>query len=347
MKYGIDISCFQKNIDYKKVIDNQSFVIIRVGYGVSYLPDKQKDSMFEEHYDNLYNKIPVGAYYYQYAKTEENAKKEANNCLKYLNGKSLDLPIFYDIEDSSVQGLSTEELTNVALAFCEVIKKAGYRAGIYCSAYWAKNELDMSKFTDEEIWIASYGSNDGNLQEKNKYKGNHNIWQYTSRGYVEGVNGYVDLNIMYEDDSNNSNEIEKPIYKPVYSGDDNIRNVQSWLNSQYKLNIKEDGYYGIETKSALVKALQLELNLQFNAKLSVDGIFGPATKRSCIIVKQGARGNITKTIQAMLYCKGYNTNGIEGIFGGGTTRAVRQFQSNVGISRDGIVGPNTFEKLFK
>ena len=49
----------------------------------------------------------------------------------------------------------------------------------------------------------------------------------------------------------------------------------------------------------------------------------------------------------MLYCIGYNTNGIEGIFGNGTASAVRKFQGDIGISVDGVVGKNTFEKLFK
>lgn len=59
------------------------------------------------------------------------------------------------------------------------------------------------------------------------------------------------------------------------------------------------------------------------------------------------KGNITKLIQCMLYCRGYNPNGIDGIFGSGTERAVKSFQSNNGLTSDGIVGKNTFEKLFK
>ena len=137
--------------------------------------------------------------------------------------------------------------------------------------------------------------------------------------------------------------------KPVqtFTGDETIRNIQKTLNQRYNTGLVEDGYYGPKTKAGLVKGLQTELNNQFKKSLNVDGIFGTKTKETCINVRQGAKGNITYLIQAMLYCKGYNTNGVEGIFGKGTTSAVRKFQTENGIAVDGIVGKNTFEKLFK
>ena len=90
MKYGIDISSYQRNIDYNKVIKNINFAILRVGFGVNYLPESQKDNQFENHYKGLYGKIPIGGYYYAYANAIGEGKKEAENCLKYLNNKKLD-----------------------------------------------------------------------------------------------------------------------------------------------------------------------------------------------------------------------------------------------------------------
>ena len=149
----------------------------------------------------------------------------------------------------------------------------------------------------------------------------------------------------------NTTAVENPTaeIKPVQpaSGDETIRKIQQTLNQRYNVGLDEDGYYGPKTKEGLVKGLQTELNNQYGKGLNVDGIFGAKTKAACINVRQGAKGNITYLIQAMLYCKGYNTNGVEGIFGNGTTSAVRKFQSNMGISIDGVVGKNTFEKLFK
>lgn len=138
-----------------------------------------------------------------------------------------------------------------------------------------------------------------------------------------------------------------PTPTPTPSGDKQIRDIQEWLNNQYGTGLNVDGYYGPKTKKAMVIGLQTELNKQYNAGLSVDGIFGPRTKAKCPNVRKGARGNITKLIQAMLYCRGYNTNGVDGIFGSGTDSAVRKFQKNNGLTVDGIVGKNTFEKLFK
>lgn len=130
------------------------------------------------------------------------------------------------------------------------------------------------------------------------------------------------------------------------NADSIISNIQSWLNDTYDTGLKVDGVYGSLTHKALVKGLQIELNKQFNAGLNPDGIFGAKTRAACITVKEGAKGNITRLIQSMLYCKGYNIV-IDGIFGNDTVAAIKQFQSNNNLVVDGIVGKNTFEGLFK
>ena len=125
-----------------------------------------------------------------------------------------------------------------------------------------------------------------------------------------------------------------------------IATIQTSLNEKYGLNISADNIYGNETKKALVKGLQTELNKQFGSKLAVDGIFGTNTYNACINVRRGAEGNITWLIQSMLICKLFNINA-DGIFGSATESAVREFQKRNGLSQDGIVGKNTFSKLFK
>lgn len=144
--------------------------------------------------------------------------------------------------------------------------------------------------------------------------------------------------------------LSKAIYTPEPpkpSGNETIKYIQTTLNQKYNTGLNVDGYYGPNTKKGLVKGLQHELNVQFKAGLVEDGIFGARTKASCPIVRKGASGNITWLIQAMLYCRGYNTNGIDGIYGDGTFNAVCNFQKNNGLIADGICGKNTFEKLFK
>ena len=126
--------------------------------------------------------------------------------------------------------------------------------------------------------------------------------------------------------------------EPSHSGGA-IAEVQSWLGCA------ADNIYGPDTKRHLVRKLQSELNSQFGAWLSVDGIWGPKTRAACVNVRRGARGNITRVLQGALICHGYDTNGFDGIFGGGTESAVRSYQSDHGLSVDGIAGKATFASL--
>lgn len=131
------------------------------------------------------------------------------------------------------------------------------------------------------------------------------------------------------------------------SGDETIKYIQNKLNARYNTSLNVDGIFGPLTKKAMVKGLQIELNTQCGARLNIDGIFGSLTKSACPNVKQGMKGNITWLIQARLYTLGFNTNGVDGIYGSGTKNAVAKYQSSVNIASDGICGKNTFEKLFK
>lgn len=144
--------------------------------------------------------------------------------------------------------------------------------------------------------------------------------------------------------SETSNEIIHQPQENVQKG--NVARIQSILNERYGLNISVDNIYGNETKKALVKGLQTELNKQFGSKLAVDGIFGTNTYNACINVRKGAEGNITYLIQAMLVCHSFDIDA-DGIFGHATESAVKEFQKRNGLSQDGIIGKNTFNKLFK
>ena len=141
-----------------------------------------------------------------------------------------------------------------------------------------------------------------------------------------------------------SNEIISQPHKNENKG--NVARIQAILNDKYGLSIAVDNIYGNETKKALVKCLQTELNKQFGSKLAVDGIFGTNTYNACINVRKGAEGNITYLIQAMLICHSFDIDA-DGIFGNATENAVREFQKRNGLSQDGIVGKNTFNKLFR
>ena len=133
---------------------------------------------------------------------------------------------------------------------------------------------------------------------------------------------------------------------PQPTGDAQIRAIQEWCNTYSCNNISVDGYYGTKTLSAIIKVYQTELNKQFNAGLVVDGYMGPKTKSKSPVVGYGAIGNITKSIQSVLYCRGYNTNGVDGEYFSGTKSAVKTFQSNHGLNATGTFEKETAYKLF-
>ena len=144
----------------------------------------------------------------------------------------------------------------------------------------------------------------------------------------------------------NSEKKEEIISKPQEEVKGKVAEVQKILNERYGLNIGVDNIYGNETKRALVKGLQTELNKQYGRGLSVDGIFGNNTYKACINVREGAEGNITWLIQAMLVCHSFDIS-VDGIFGNATKNAIKELQKRNRLSVDGICGKNTFNKLFK
>lgn len=128
-------------------------------------------------------------------------------------------------------------------------------------------------------------------------------------------------------------------------GNSAVKEIQTWLNANYSTGLAVDGAYGAKTKAALVKALQTELNKQTGAKLVVDGIYGSNTNAAVVNIQLGSQGNITRTLQGLLICNGYSTNGFDGVFGNGTRNAVIAYQRANGLVADGIAGKNTFAKL--
>lgn len=336
---GIDVSKHNGSIDFDRVKNaGIEVVIMRCGYGKEV---SQKDEKLDEYYNSANGKFKLATYLYSYANSVDGAKLEANNTLKLIEGKKFDY-IFYDLEDKNAENLSKEVITDMYFAYKEIIENAGYRCGIYCNKSWATNKVDMAKITDMK-WIAAYGSNDGNVPADSTRYSECDIWQYTDKGKVDGVSGDVDLNIIYNWENFKSSG---DVAKPEENIDTTVQEIQKTLNERYGLSIAIDNIFGKETKKALIIGLQTELNNQYNKGLIVDGIWGTKTKDACVNVKKGARGNITYILQAILFCRGYNTNGVDGIFGSGTESAVKQFQKANGLEVDGIAGKNTFRKLF-
>lgn len=193
MEYrGIDVSKYQGDINFKKVKDSGcEFAVIRIGYGMY---ESQKDEKFEANYEGFRGQgIPVGVYLYSYAKSVDEAKREASVTLKWLKGRELNLPVYFDIEDKSQINLGKKILTNMCEAFCDEIEKGGYWAGVYTNKYFFTTYLDYEKLGEKyTCWVAQYN-------EVNTYRGRYDMWQYTSSGKVNGISGNVDMDILYRD----------------------------------------------------------------------------------------------------------------------------------------------------
>lgn len=185
----LDLAYCNSVTDWEKVKHECSFLILRAGYGGE---SDQKDARFESHYKGAQGVgLKTLAYHYSYATTTSRARVEAQTCLNFIKGK--DIPIvFYDVEEKCHENLSKEQLTNLCIAFCEVMEKAGYRAGIYANKYFLTEKLDYSRIQKYLIWVAQYN-------DTCTFNQHYDLWQYSKTGKVPGISGDVDLNYCYTD----------------------------------------------------------------------------------------------------------------------------------------------------
>lgn len=206
---GIDISKYQTGVDYKKVkADGVEFAILRIGYtGYGTGKLQAKDTLFETHYKGCKDVgIHVGGYFFGRGVSAEEGKKEAEYVLSLIKGKTFEYPIFYDTEDTYYQAKATKAQNTAACkAFCDTIKAAGYKTGIYASKSWFTDRLNDNELKAYDHWVAQY-------YNKCTYAGDYIMWQYTSSGKVIGINGNVDMNWCYK---NYVQEAPAPIPKPV------------------------------------------------------------------------------------------------------------------------------------
>ena len=309
-KKGIDVSEFQGKIDWEKVKNaGIEFAILRCGYGMDF--SNQDDVEYERNANECERLgIPYGVYLMSYANTVEKARSEAKHVLRLIEGRKISLGVWYDIEDNGTSGaINKETLTNIINTFCNTIKNAGYKVGVYANLNWLENKIEKTIKDNYDIWVAQYYS-------KCEYEGKYIMWQHTSSGKVNGISTNVDMNILYED-------------LPVINNND---------NNNSKTN-----------NSEIVKSLQKALNKDYNCGLDVDGIIGPLTTKAVNnnMVRNFTVGEFAKWVQERLIAKGYSLNnfGVDGRYGNESEKKVKEFQANCGIDVDGIVGINTVNRL--
>ncbi|SER05082.1 Lyzozyme M1 (1,4-beta-N-acetylmuramidase), GH25 family [Lachnospiraceae bacterium NE2001] len=189
---GIDVSRWQGDIDFNAVkAAGCEYVIIRLG---GY--DDGENYTDRTYYTNIKNAkaagLKVGIYWHAEESNADEVKKSASYLLNILNGESLDFPIAYDWEDFGnfeSYGMNLYDINDCFYLFADEMKSAGYDTCLYSSKNFLENVWTNEK--GYKVWLANYTT-------KTSYAGSYYMWQQTSSGIIDGINGAVDFNIWYK-----------------------------------------------------------------------------------------------------------------------------------------------------
>ena len=196
--FGIDVSKWNKEIDWVKVKEaGVDFAIIRCGYRGSATGSLVEDPYFAKNIQGAAEAgVKIGLYFFTQATNEVEAVEEASTAIMLCDNYNLNYPIFIDTEGAGgsgrSDGLDRDMRTRVCEAFCQTVESAGYTGGIYASKNWLNKNVDAGKLEKYVVWLAEYKASP-------TYEGEYQIWQYSSKGSIDGIEGRVDLNISLLD----------------------------------------------------------------------------------------------------------------------------------------------------
>ena len=199
-KTAIDVSEHQREIDWEKVkAAGVELAVIRVGYRGYDKGGIHADSHAEDNLSGAMDAgLTVGAYFFSQAVSPEEAAEEAEFVLGMIKGRKLTGPIVFDWEpvgdpEARTAEMTGSTLTDCALAFCQTIEKAGYRAGVYFNQYQANSMYDLREMTNYVLWLAMY-------EDAMTYPYAMDLWQYSCEGTVDGIELPVDLNLWFSEE---------------------------------------------------------------------------------------------------------------------------------------------------
>lgn len=204
--FGIDVARYQGTIDWEKVAaDGVQFAMVRIGYRSMSTGELVMDA------NGRYNlqeaakaEIPLGAYFFSTAISEEEAMEEAAYVCDVLSVYPITYPVAYDCEQfndpqSRQYGMSRKERTDAALAFLKTVEDCGYEGMFYASKNEMTSQWDLERIEEAgyKIWVAQYPEDPDPASDVSDYAGTHHMWQFSCEGSVAGIDQAVDLNVAY------------------------------------------------------------------------------------------------------------------------------------------------------
>ena len=194
-KIGIDVSRWQGDIDFKKVKEaGAEFVFIRIGVESKQGEEIGMDSKYKRNIKKAKEAgLDVGVYLYTIALNKDVARSHAEWVVKALDGEKLELPIVFDWENFNKWNeykLSFHDINSIADTFIDTVMKSGYKGMLYSSKFYLENIWENKN--DYPVWLAHY-------TDETNYTGKYKIWQMCNDGVIDGINGDVDIDIMYLD----------------------------------------------------------------------------------------------------------------------------------------------------
>ena len=188
---GIDVSRHQGNIDWAAASSAISFAIVRVGYRSIGTGALNIDAKGVQNIQGAKaHGITTGAYFYSTAQSEAQAVEEASLAIQQVQAAGgVSMPIFIDWEGNSrTNAVDANTAAAIINAFCTTVRNSGYRAGLYSDKNHLTHKINMGNVSGGTvIWCAQYNT-------RCTYSGHYDMWQYTSKGSVPGINGNVDMN---------------------------------------------------------------------------------------------------------------------------------------------------------
>ena len=196
---GVDVSAHQKEVDWRRVAaTGMDFAMVRAGYRGYTSGGIVKDAWFDANMRGaLANGLQVGVYFFSQALTPREAEEEARQLLEWIRDYPVTYPVVFDWEEqdkegSRTQGTDGNTVTACALAFCKVIEDAGYLPMTYGSPRKVySGGIQLEYLQDYPFWLAHYTKDTA----PTSFRYNYQMWQYSSTGQVDGIEGNVDLNI--------------------------------------------------------------------------------------------------------------------------------------------------------